>query len=520
MPNRDCQDRGGGVLRNPIAWGVLETPFPFFQNGPCGGVGDLRVFFDASAPFVNKFFSDIVFTLFLDSFSGPIVAAIGESSFACHLHLCPPRKTAPFWACSWTGASVAVGCLLGDGAEDSPQQFTCGPAFPSLLCLALLFCSPACTMASSYSPVRSSVPEMPSPVRDSEPPAPSPTVHVKEQSRPFWTGYQFKCDKQEQEYFERHKLQLVRAFQAWGIIRLIYDTLLPLGYLSRGLAASISVAYIPNVVITLIMLLMVSCTSRFRKYIVLIISMAFAVFAISAGALVFVQTDVLVDHALNSKLPRVVKHLGTDPEALQELEEYLKTGVSETAVREAAWNVLPQMLLLVHTGLWRSTMMSLLAIPIAFPVAMLAIPELVQRDFWNTLVIDLMIWGYLFGNLLMTTLNRRRSFLLEYCFQTALETAVAASRQADSILNHTLKNTMGDAAGNIEIFLDEVDSSTDIVHLRQSWASLRRGMRACQHRQGAKVQGFTTAGCAAGVRNRTHLRSAGEAECTQCHGAS
>ena len=133
---------------------------------------------------------------------------------------------------------------------------------------------------------------------------------------------------------------LVRAFQAWGIIRLIYDTLLPLSYLSRGLAPSISVAYIPNVVITLIMLLMVSCTSRFRKYIVLIISMAFAVFVISTGVMVHVQTDVLVDNALKSDLPRVVKRLATDPEALQELEDYLKITVSETAVREASWNVL------------------------------------------------------------------------------------------------------------------------------------------------------------------------------------
>ena len=332
-------------------------------------------------------------------------------------------------------------------------------------------------MASSSSPAHTFVPVVPSPVSDSA------TVHVKDQSRPFWTGYQFKCDKQEQEYFERHKLMLVRAFQAWGIIRLIYDTLLPLSYHSRGLALSISVAYIPNVVITLIMLLMVSCTLRFRKYIVLIISMAFAVFVISTGVMVHVQTNVLVDNALKSDLPRVVKRLATDPEALQELEDYLKITVSETAVREASWNVLPQMLLLVHTGLWRSTMMSLFAIPITFGIAMPAIPELLQPHFRMPLVIDVMVWGYLFGNLLMTTLNRRRSFLLEYCFQTALETAVAASRQADSILNHTLKNTMGDAAGNIEMFLDEVDSSTDVVYLRQSWASLRGGMRACQHRQ-------------------------------------
>ena len=216
-----------------------------------------------------------------------------------------------------SGALVGLGhdaCLLlrsvaclGMEQRILHQQFTCGCAFPSLLCSTIVFYSPACTMASSSSPAHTFVPVVPSPVSD------SPTV--KEQSRPFWTGYQFKSDNQEQEYFERHKPMLVRAFQAWGIICLIYDTLLPLGYLSRGFAPSVSVAYIPNVVITLIMLLMVSCTSRFRKYIVLIISMAFAVFVISTGVMVHVQTDVLVDNALKSDLPRVVKCLATDPEA-------------------------------------------------------------------------------------------------------------------------------------------------------------------------------------------------------------
>ena len=42
--------RGGGFLRNLIAWGVLNPP-PFFKM-VCGGV--LRVFFDADTPFVRK----------------------------------------------------------------------------------------------------------------------------------------------------------------------------------------------------------------------------------------------------------------------------------------------------------------------------------------------------------------------------------------------------------------------------------------------------------------------------------
>ena len=29
--------RGGGFLRNPMPWGVLKPPPPFFKNGPRGG---------------------------------------------------------------------------------------------------------------------------------------------------------------------------------------------------------------------------------------------------------------------------------------------------------------------------------------------------------------------------------------------------------------------------------------------------------------------------------------------------
>ena len=60
-----------------------------------------------------------------------------------------------------------------------------------------------------------------------------------------------------------------------------------------------------------------------------------------------------------------------------------------------------------------------------------------------------------------------------------------ASRKADSILNHTLKNTMADAAGDIEMFLSKAapNGTPDLAHLRQAAASLGRGMRRCRHRQ-------------------------------------
>ena len=58
------------------------------------------------------------------------------------------------------------------------------------------------------------------------------------------------------------------------------------------------------------------------------------------------------------------------------------------------------------------------------------------------------------------------------------------SAALSSILNHTLKNTMTDAAADIEMFLINTDLPEPAIrHLSLSMATLRRGMRACRHRQ-------------------------------------
>ena len=64
----------------------------------------------------------------------------------------------------------------------------------------------------------------------------------------------------------------------------------------------------------------------------------------------------------------------------------------------------------------------------------------------------------------------------------------AHSQEADSILHHTVKNTMADSAGQLEIFLDDPDGIKDldprlIQNLKMALASLRRGMKSCRNRQ-------------------------------------
>jgi len=89
---------------------------------------------------------------------------------------------------------------------------------------------------------------------------------------------------------------------------------------------------------------------------------------------------------------------------------------------------------------------------------------------------------------LAVTSDRRKIFLVSFLREKQSEEADSGSQEADSILNHTLKNTMSDAAGQLEIFLDDPNCSKDvgastIQNLKLALASLQRGMKCCRNRQ-------------------------------------
>eukprot|EP00669_Euglena_mutabilis_P007245 TRINITY_DN2598_c0_g1_i1.p1 TRINITY_DN2598_c0_g1~~TRINITY_DN2598_c0_g1_i1.p1 ORF type:complete len:626 (-),score=156.17 TRINITY_DN2598_c0_g1_i1:540-2279(-) len=91
--------------------------------------------------------------------------------------------------------------------------------------------------------------------------------------------------------------------------------------------------------------------------------------------------------------------------------------------------------------------------------------------------------------------SRRHLYATQYNLRHALERKSAAlleawtveqaqreaSQEADSILNHILKNIMADAAGCIDMFLENVDGDQHL--LQQALGGLYRGMRWCKHRQ-------------------------------------
>eukprot|EP00667_Euglena_gracilis_P005523 EG_transcript_5556 len=95
---------------------------------------------------------------------------------------------------------------------------------------------------------------------------------------------------------------------------------------------------------------------------------------------------------------------------------------------------------------------------------------------------------------------QRTKALVEY----RLEREMRASQTADSVLNHSLKNTMADVAGHIETFLG---GAADRSALEDALSCLRRGMRICKERQ---VFLQLAAGEYRPMRNVVPLREFGE----------
>ena len=152
----------------------------------------------------------------------------------------------------------------------------------------------------------------------------------EEQSRSFWTGYRYKCQSDEKEYFKRYEHSTVRAFQLWAIARLILDTLLPFYHMTSGIDAVVFLlAYIPNIAIATTTLLMVSFMPRCRKHVVLIISITVALLAVSGGIIVHVHTGVWFDQAMRSDLARVAERISDDIDAKRDLQVMLSPGARQ-----------------------------------------------------------------------------------------------------------------------------------------------------------------------------------------------
>ena len=307
-------------------------------------------------------------------------------------------------------------------------------------------------------------------------------LRTEHEHEPFWRGRHFTNEAKEERFTQKFGLMAVRATQMWAVTRIIADIISCGGGLQSGVGIGFYLAFTPIFLVTVIALVWVSCASP--KHAKLIGSVAAVLASAGCGILAHAHAVEWMENVRSNDLHLVFKEIEGNRAAMHQLEQYLGHNLASAMLDSQLLQVCLQLLLLVSLGFSQCTLLGSLFIPLSFCSIGMTIPYGLPRHFivmWGRLVT-----GALFSLLLAAknTASQRREFLLVECFENALQSALDASSKADSVLNHTLKNTMADAAGLIELFLKEAEcSDDDAQQLLQCAASLRRGMRSCQHRQ-------------------------------------
>ena len=309
-------------------------------------------------------------------------------------------------------------------------------------------------------------------------------VHFKRHLGPeymsFWDGYQFKDSAEEGLFLDRRRPRNIQAIQLWGIITLVQlaSVAFYVGYRQRPF--SLHLASLPYMVTCLSCLILVTFVPWTKKHVAVVASIA-VIFM--SGCAIF-SAHLHITEGVERYTEELAPALGNNTAALQKLEQFVLHSVSKDIVSshmDGSWFYI---ILLIYIGFSRSTLLATILIPIIMlAMALLLTPT----SSMGSMLIRTVTWGAVALLAIPLSINlsltRRAEFVMERRFKADLEEAVDAGRKADSILNHTLKNTMSEAAGEIELCLESPDVEEKAGHLQRSLFSLQRGMRSCHARQ-------------------------------------
>ena len=309
----------------------------------------------------------------------------------------------------------------------------------------------------------------------------------------IWKAFRFKSPDKEELFVKRYESSLVGALQIWCLTHLFFAVTIPCTFIPWQVAWGFYLAYVPNAVIAAVAFCSVTFIPRALKYTPLIISVAVFLMTMASALTVHLHTQVWLQHAYSTGLDLVVPLVNT-PQAKAQLDWYLRDKVSASVLNALLAFQMPQMMLLAFVGLYQSTTVATILMPVGFILTVVLSPEVPITVVLLRGATFIIFASFLLAIMTSVTIGRRHSFSMERFSEAslrqsveasrALEVATEASRKADSILNHTLKNTMADAAGEIDLFLENGPcDEVACAPLRQSVASLRRGMRSCRHRQ-------------------------------------
>ena len=300
----------------------------------------------------------------------------------------------------------------------------------------------------------------------------------------FWHAFRFKSNEQEEEFFERELENIILGCRCWSITQLLVHASLFFPALQFEYGAEFYLSFIPSFIISFgaVLVSIPPLQRKTERYVMLIVSIAIVLQSICSiwQTQFFRQaySSWVFDHDLGS----VTRHMSGDSEALGQIHRVVDKYMGEMFLNQEVALGIPHALLVIYIGFYRSTFWTTVLVPVLWLISTIRSPHISAVAVFIRFLIFALIGAFVVALTIHVSLTRRSQFVAACSYQSKLKIAVEGSRKADSILNHTLKNTMADAAGEIALFLHS-PSLDNTFHLQQSYASLRRGMRSCRHRQ-------------------------------------
>eukprot|EP00667_Euglena_gracilis_P004295 EG_transcript_4314 len=225
----------------------------------------------------------------------------------------------------------------------------------------------------------------------------------------------------------------------------------------------------------------IHCCPVVRRHILLVQSGFIALLMAKVAFYITFHTEIWTEHSYRYLVPAGSAILISGPngqvDVSSKLWDHLATLASFRAMHIAFLTSFPPWVFNTLMGLSWWSLGTSLCIALSLIVGM-AVNPVAQ---WPPLLINsaMAAGGMALSVFFAAAFERmqRRNFEAERLLQWELH----ASQMADGVLNHSLKNTLADVAGNIEMFLAGAMQSQV---LEDCIVSLRRGVRSCKERQG------------------------------------
>ena len=191
----------------------------------------------------------------------------------------------------------------------------------------------------------------------------------------LWQTYRFKDPEYEAQYLRRHRTSLVRVTQVWCVSRLAFELLVFLGAYFQGLPLHTLFSFVPNIAVVLGGLLAVSLRS---KYTIQIVSVVVAAMMVSASGAIHLNARAVLSELETSCVLREVYAAlqDTHPEVVARLHAFVSRYCSAAIIGSQIILCIPQLLLLVYLGLYKSTALATMAMPVIFAVGVCFHPDL------------------------------------------------------------------------------------------------------------------------------------------------